>query len=93
MLNIAIDRAEEVVGGSTGADDEEEKVDSPFPVLPEVFYAYQCLHCGIKSGGWIDCVQHMMHCCPNLYEFGKMWGGTEAVRRRCGVDFGPEVIQ
>ena len=59
---------------------------SPYPQLPEQFGSYNCLLCSRGYTGWFDCVAHMVGCCNQLYEYGKLWGGVEAVRIRCGVE-------
>lgn len=59
---------------------------SPYPQLPEQFVSYNCLRCSRGHTNWADCVAHMVGCCNEVYENGKLWGGVEAVRIRCGVE-------
>ena len=59
---------------------------SPYPQLPEHFGSYNCLRCSRGYTNWVDCVAHMVGCCNQVYENGKLWGGVEGVRIRCGVE-------
>ena len=78
QVNYAMQQMSEDVG-STHAK-------SPYPQLPKHFGSYNCLRCSRGYTKWVDCVAHMVGCCNQLYENGKLWGGVEALRIRCGVE-------
>ena len=69
-----------------GQNNENTIARSPYPQLPEQFGSYNCLLCSRGYTNWVDCVAHMVGCCNEVYENGKLWGGVEAVRIRCGVE-------
>ena len=85
MANVSLGRVSKLAP-HPGHSNGNTYTDSPYPQLPEQFGSYNCLRCSRGYTNWVDCVAHMVGCCNQIYENGKLWGGVEAVRIRCGVE-------
>ena len=85
MANLSLGRVSKLAQ-NPGHSHGNTHAHSPYPQLPEQFGSYNCLRCSRGYTNWVDCVAHMVGCCNQVYENGKLWGGLEAVRMRCGME-------